>query len=136
MFTDAVLDVLSETLPYTHPLVRTSVQTDEGVGDLMLPATKGTKSPGNNDDDDMQIRQRVTWAPFHHLSSPLWVDATEAMDGKEMGGLGVLPINVWGNGQRHSGAENFFSEHACVNHRFGGSWKKWKKGWREYLLGR
>jgi len=46
--------------------------------------------------------------------------------------LAVLPINVWGNGQRHSGAENYNSVHACINHRFG---RSWKKGWWEYLFG-
>ncbi|EAW07173.1 uncharacterized protein ACLA_018770 [Aspergillus clavatus NRRL 1] len=44
----------------------------------------------------------------------------------------VLPVSVWGNGQRHSGAEGFDSTQACINNRFG---KSWKKGWWEYLFG-
>lgn len=34
VFTDSVLDVLSETLPKTHPLVTTSIEKDRGVGEL------------------------------------------------------------------------------------------------------
>ncbi|KAF7510943.1 hypothetical protein GJ744_005773 [Endocarpon pusillum] len=82
--------------------------------------------------------ERVTWAPFHHLKEPLWIDEHEsespgAQDGaRNMGGLLVLPVNVWGNGQRHSGAEMFDSKAACLNHRFG---RTWKKGWWEYIFG-
>ncbi|PKS08610.1 hypothetical protein jhhlp_004996 [Lomentospora prolificans] len=119
VFTDAILDVLSETLPPTHPFIQQSLSADAEVGDLSIAGTRQAK------------RQRVTWAPFHHLEQPLWVDATEAAEGKSFGGLGVLPINVWGNGQRHSGAENFRSRQACVNHRFKGTWKKtWWQRWR------
>ena len=108
--TDSVLDTLSASLPPSHPLVVASVEADKQWGDL--------KSP------------RVSWAPFHRLQSPMWVDASEGERG-EMGGVGVLPINVWGNGQRHSGAEDFFSQQACVNHHFKGSWKKW--WWQKWL---
>ncbi|KAL6237851.1 hypothetical protein BDW75DRAFT_56511 [Aspergillus navahoensis] len=111
VFTDAILDALSDALPTTHPLVTTSVQADEGIGDLLSPASE-------------HLSRRVTWAPFHKISEPLCVDAEEAAVGKPMGGLCVLPVNAWGNGQRHSGAEGFHSPHACINHRFGGTWKK------------
>ncbi|KAL2847773.1 hypothetical protein BJY01DRAFT_164409 [Aspergillus pseudoustus] len=110
VFTDAVLDGLTDGLPTTHPLIKTSVEIDEPFGDLV------SRSGAHY--------RRVTWAPFHKIQEPLCVDAQEAAVGKRMGGLCVLPINAWGNGQRHSGAENFKSQHACINHRFGGSWKK------------
>ena len=135
VFTDAVLDALSETLPTSHPLVRSSVEADAEIGDLLVPmAGEEKKRYKSNAKDGYEIQRndRVTWAPFHGLRQPLWVDATEAADGKDMGGLGVMPISVWGNGQRHSGAENFRSAHACINHRFG---RTWKKGWWEYMFG-
>ncbi|KKK21443.1 hypothetical protein AOCH_000137 [Aspergillus ochraceoroseus] len=118
VFTDAVLDVLSNTLPPAHPLVASSVESDLGIGDLIAPASG-------------QVARRVTWAPFHKIREPVCVDAQDAAVGSAMGGLCVLPVSVWGNGQRHSGAENFQGAHACVNHRFGGSWKK--EWWRPYF---
>lgn len=125
VFTDAILDVLSESLPPTHPLIISSIEHDRGLGELVA----GGKP-----------QKRVTWAPFHRLKNPLWVDSNSSLraDGDvpgkrhDMGGLGVLPINVWGNGQRHSGAGHFGHAQACVNHRFG---RTWKKGWWEYLFG-
>ncbi|KAL4772466.1 hypothetical protein BDW60DRAFT_222400 [Aspergillus nidulans var. acristatus] len=111
VFTDAILDALSDALPTTHPLLAASVRADEGIGDLLSQASG-------------QLSRRVTWAPFHRISEPLCVEAQEAAVGKSMGGICVLPVNAWGNGQRHSGAEGFRSPLACVNHRFGGSWKK------------
>lgn len=122
MFTDAVLDVLSESLPHNHELITKSMKADENIGELGRFSRK----------------ERVTWVPFHHLKEPLWIDEHEsessgAQDGaRNMGGLLVLPVNVWGNGQRHSGAEMFDSKAACLNHRFG---RTWKKGWWEYLFG-
>ena len=114
--TDSILDTLSSTLPPSHPLIAASVEADKQWGDLPYP--------------------RVSWAPFHHLSEPVWVDATEAREGQaeELGGLGILPINVWGNGQSHSGAENSFSKQACINHHFKGSWKKW--WWEKWIHGK
>jgi hypothetical protein len=126
MFTDALLDVLSETLPSNHNLVTASMTADEGIGDL-IASSSGPKGSHK--------ARRVTWAPFHALGDAVWIDATEAEGlgrGTSNGGLVVLPINVWGNGQRHSGAESFESVHACVNHRFG---RTWKKGWWEYVVG-
>ncbi|KAL3475966.1 hypothetical protein BJX99DRAFT_228670 [Aspergillus californicus] len=110
VFTDAIIDALSDALPTTHPLIDKSVESDPGMGDMVSQTG--------------EIARRLTWAPFHQISDPVCVDANEAAVGKSMGGLCVLPINAWGNGQRHSGAEDFRSQHACVNHRFGGSWKK------------
>ncbi|KAL4786905.1 hypothetical protein BJX76DRAFT_364730 [Aspergillus varians] len=119
VFTDAILDALSDALPTTHPLIETSVQSDKQIGDL-ISQPSGASS------------RRLTWAPFHKISEPTCVDSREAAVGKSMGGVCVLPINVWGNGQRHSGAEDFRSRHACINHRFGGTWKK---DWRHRHFG-
>ncbi|RAL13851.1 uncharacterized protein BO97DRAFT_27934 [Aspergillus homomorphus CBS 101889] len=118
VLTDAILDALSSSLPASHPFVQKSVGVDQDIGDLISSEGK--------------IQRRVTWAPFHDLSEPICADATESIPGTPMGGLCVVPISVWGNGQRHSKAEGFNSPHACLNHRFGGSWKK---GWRERLFG-
>jgi mannosyltransferase OCH1-like enzyme len=127
MFTDALLDVLSETLPRNHHLVMGSMAADEGFGEL------DDSSSGSRGSHKLH---RVTWAPFHVLKDAIWIDETESegfgRGGMSNGGLMVLPINVWGNGQRHSEAEGFESTHACVNHRFG---RTWKKGWWEYLVG-
>ena len=118
MFTDAILDVLSETLDKSHPLIEMSMEKDRGIGEL-------SSGPGS-------LWGRVTWGPFHRLKDSLWVDAYHSASNKDMGGLGVLPITVWGNGQRHSEAGFFHDRNACVNHRFG---RTWKKGWWEYFFG-
>ncbi|KXG49217.1 uncharacterized protein PGRI_030870 [Penicillium griseofulvum] len=115
VFTDAILDVLSDALPSTHRLVQQSMEADAGLSDSSV--------------------RRVTWAPFHGIQEPLCVEGPEAKPGKHLGGLCVLPVNAWGNGQRHSGAENFHSQQACINHRFGGTWKPWKQSWQKYLFG-
>ncbi|KAJ5970138.1 uncharacterized protein N7479_000056 [Penicillium vulpinum] len=117
VFTDAILDVLSDTLPPTHRLVQQSADADAGF------------SPSGSS------VQRVTWAPFHGIQEPLCVEGPEAKSDKLLGGLCVLPVNAWGNGQRHSGSENFNSQQACINHRFGGTWKPWKQSWQKYLFG-
>ncbi|KAL4881771.1 hypothetical protein BJY04DRAFT_227556 [Aspergillus karnatakaensis] len=118
VFTDAILDALSDSLPTTHPMIAKSVKADEKIGDLAAPWG--------------EIDRRLTWAPFHKLQQPICVDGQETAVGKTNGGVCVLPINAWGNGQRHSGAENFRSQHACINHRFGGTWKK---GWWQRHFG-
>lgn len=122
VFTDAILDVLSDSLPDSHPLVVQSSQADTGIGDL--------RSLGSG-----ETQMRVSWAPFHGIQETLCVEGSEAEPGKQFGGLCVLPINVWANGQRHSKAEGFNSKHACVNHRFGGTWKPWRQTWKKYLFG-
>jgi hypothetical protein len=122
VFTDAILDVLSDTLPANHSLISESIEADAGLGDL-LPEYSTTP------------QERVTWAPFYRLKTPLCVEGSEAKPGTQLGGLCVLPVNAWGNGQRHSGSEDFGSSHACVNHRFGGTWKPWKQSWKKYLFG-
>ncbi|KAJ5230034.1 hypothetical protein N7489_010742 [Penicillium chrysogenum] len=119
VFTDAILDTLSSSLPLTHPFIQQSVDTDVDIGDLISPTTQ-------------EAEKRVTWAPFHKLRDPVCIQAGEAVPNKSMGGLCVLPISVWGNGQRHSQAGGFNHPKACVNHRFG---RTWKKGWWEYIFG-
>ncbi|KXG50162.1 uncharacterized protein PGRI_061290 [Penicillium griseofulvum] len=119
VFTDAVLDTLSSSLPETHPFVEQSVDADVDIGDLV-------------DTETGELRKRVTWAPFHRLRETVCIQADEAVPNESMGGLCVLPISVWGNGQRHSEAGGFNHANACVNHRFG---RTWKKGWWEYIFG-
>ncbi|KAK4868210.1 hypothetical protein LT330_007408 [Penicillium expansum] len=119
VFTDAVLDKLSSSLPSTHPFVQQSVDADIEIGDLLSPELG-------------ELKERVTWAPFHRLRDPVCIQADEAAPNAYMGGLCVLPISVWGNGQRHSQAGGFNHGNACVNHRFG---RTWKKGWWEYIFG-
>ena len=119
VFTDAILDTLSSSLPLTHPFIQQSVDADADIGDLISPTTQ-------------EVEKRVTWAPFHKLRDPVCIQAGEAVPNKSMGGLCVLPISVWGNGQRHSQAGGFNHPKACVNHRFG---RTWKKGWWEYIFG-
>lgn len=123
MFTDAVLDVLSESLPPNHPLVIASVEKHAEIGTT-------TGDPSST--PPLWDQGLVTWAPFHRLKHPLWVDASDSNPGEDMGGLGILPITVWGSGQRHSEAGWFNDVEACVNHRFG---RTWKKGWWEYFFG-
>lgn len=86
--TDAILDVLSETLPSTHPLVTASVEENKHTGEFYADPNGGG------------IPGRVTWAPFYKLKNALWVDASDSIsdDNRDMGGLGVLPIRVWANG--------------------------------------
>lgn len=112
--TDAILDVLSTTLPTTHRLANISTEMDAGIDNL--PISNVTGEP----------LRRVTWAPFHRIDDPLCVTDGEAVVEGSLGGICVLPVNAWGNGQRHSGSEGFDNPRACINHRFSGSWKK---GW-------
>lgn len=114
MFTEAVLDVLSETLSTNHSLKVAQRQKEA------CPTDGAGRS-------EVEQRERVTWAPFYRLKEACWIDDEERMVGirrESNGGLGVMPINVWGNGQRHSGSENFDSSQACINHHFSGTWKK------------
>ncbi|KAG0156163.1 hypothetical protein PDIDSM_3340 [Penicillium digitatum] len=118
VFTDAILDKLSSSLPLTHPFVQQSVDADVEIGIFSLL--------------NSGVEERVTWAPFHQLRDPVCIQAGEAAPNESMGGLCILPISVWGNGQRHSQAGGFNHPNACVNHRFG---RTWKKGWWEYIFG-
>ncbi len=86
LFTDAVLDVLSESLPHDLELITRFVKADENEEEL-----EGTSSKG-----------KVTWAPFHHLEEPSRI-AKNVSDrpgaqgsAQNMSGLLVLPVHVWG----------------------------------------
>jgi alpha 1,6-mannosyltransferase len=105
MFTDAVLEALSEGLKEDHELR----------------------------DRDAGLEKRVSWKKFKGLQNTLWIEANEAKDGQDMQGIAVLPINVWSNGQNHSGSGSFEAEDACVNRVFG--WKP-KKEWYEKFFWR
>ena len=126
MFTEAVLDVLSETLSAEHTLRTVGRSKDACARDEL---TTSSFEPRVN---------RVTWAPFYRLKEPIWIEDKEFLAGnnsRKGGGLGVMPINVWGNGQRHSGSENFNSDQACINHHFSGTWKKswWRRKFIDWL---
>lgn len=87
--------------------------------------------------DTVDGKERVTWRAFSRITNPtevvLMPGASASVRGEvEQVGIYVLPINYWGNGQRHSGAKNFGAEEACVNHLF---LRSWKKGWYEWAFG-
>lgn len=103
MFTDGLLNVLSDTLPESHPLVETSL---EASSETQLPPNELQARARQTPYNKSEKRHQVTWAAFHNLTNPLWIDGSEVESGRDaMGGLIVLPISVWGNGQRHSGAD-------------------------------
>ncbi|KAI9648196.1 hypothetical protein NHQ30_002828 [Ciborinia camelliae] len=93
MLTDIVLEMLSENLKDIHP-----------VRDM-----------------DAGLERRVTWKKFRSLKHPYWFSSKDFKDGvdENLRGLGVLPINVWGSGQRHSGSMRFDHEDVCANHAYG-----------------
>lgn len=115
MFTDAILDSLSDTLPPTHF--------------LKVRPQQASVCPHDEESSGSFSRARgiVSWFPFHKLRKSLWVADTEPIGlagYQRNGGILVLPINVWGNGQRHSGAGDFNNPDACLNHRFVRTWKQ------------
>ena len=81
MFTDAILDTLSSSLPSTDSLMQESVRVDMEIGDLVSTETGKTQ-------------ERVTWAPFHRLSDTLCIEKDEAIPTAPTGGVCVLPISV------------------------------------------
>ena len=116
MWTDAILDTLTDA----------ASKTIDGGVDVGLVKKKG---------------DWVTWEAFTRIQEPREVilplrDNHEQNHDGEIGqqavGLYVLPINYWGNGQRHSGAKNFRAEAACINHLF---LRSWKRGWWEWAFG-
>ncbi|KAK6612772.1 hypothetical protein H4I96_01985 [Botrytis cinerea] len=74
-------------------------------------------------DMDAGLERRVTWKKFRSMRSPYWFSAKDFNDAnvveENLRGLGILPINVWGSGQRHSGSGTFSHEDACTNHVYG-----------------
>jgi hypothetical protein len=105
MFTDIIMEVLSECLKEDHELR----------------------------DRDAGLERRVSWKKFKGLKRTLWIESNQAREGIDLRGIAVLPINVWSNGQNHSRSGTFEAEGACVNHAYGGRPKK--KEWYERLFG-
>jgi len=149
MLTDLVMDVLGETLPAYAPAVRASLAAAKAEAAAGTPAaapaaaaveaeTAKTEDAKTEAAAVVTPPERVTWAAFHALQVPLLIEADELSDeaaaaGHEHGGLLALPINVWGNGQRHSGSDpTWDAPGACVNHRFAGAWRH---SWLDWALG-
>lgn len=90
MFTDIVLEVLTQNLKDDHTLR----------------------------DRDAGLERRVSWKKFRRLKHVLWITADQLKEnvGDDMRGLSVLPIDVWSSGQSHSGSGPSESAEACVNH--------------------
>jgi alpha 1,6-mannosyltransferase len=87
MLTDVVLEVLSKNLIEGHKLR----------------------------DRDAGLERRVTWKHFKDLKETVWIEADQLHDKSSAGGLAILPIDVWGNGQGHSGSGSLEAAGACVN---------------------
>ncbi|KAI9047588.1 hypothetical protein LZ554_008301 [Drepanopeziza brunnea f. sp. 'monogermtubi'] len=89
MFTDLVLEVLSENLKEDHKMR----------------------------DRDAGLERRVTWKKFRALKEPAWLDQGQLKEGKEndMRGLAVLPVHFWANGQSHSNSGGYDQVNACIN---------------------
>jgi hypothetical protein len=96
MFTDVVLELLSDGLKEDHELR----------------------------DRDAGLERRVSWKKFKGLKSTAWLEPNQTKDGQDMRGIAILPINVWSNGQNHSGSGTFEADDACVNHIYGTRPKK------------
>lgn len=93
MLTDVVLEILSTNLQEGHMLR----------------------------DRDAGLERRVTWKQFKELNETIWIEPDELVEKADMRGLAILPIDVWGNGQSHSGSGPTSAEIACVNHIPGGA---------------
>lgn len=96
MFTDAVLELLSDALKEGHELR----------------------------DRDAGLERRVSWKKFKGLKNVLWLGSNQAKQGEDMRGLAILPINVWSNGQNSSSSGTFEADDACVNQIYGTRSKK------------
>lgn len=122
-----------EILEITGPGVWT-----DAIFDTLTDAALHSPAPGNMALlETVEGKERVTWRVFSGITSPKQVvlapGEPASVNGKvEPVGIYVLPVNYWGNGQRHSGAQGFRNEQACVNHLF---LRSWKKGWYEWLFG-
>jgi alpha 1,6-mannosyltransferase len=106
MFTDLVLEMLSKTLKDDHRLR----------------------------DRDAGLQKRVTWKKFRASKRIIWVepDDTKEESENDMRGLSIVPINVWGSGQTHSGSGTSDHDDACVNHVHG---RRPRREWHERLFG-
>lgn len=90
MFTDLVLEVLSQSLREDHPLR----------------------------DRDAGLERGVTRKKFRSLKQPVWIEPDQAREASEenLRGIAILPINVWGSGQKHSLSGSEEELDVCVNH--------------------
>ncbi|OWP04802.1 hypothetical protein B2J93_4084 [Marssonina coronariae] len=90
MFTDLVLEVLSESLKEDHRMR----------------------------DRDAGLEHRVTWKKFRAMRETAWMDVSQVKEGSEdnMRGLAVLPVNIWYSGQNHSRSGSFEHPSACINY--------------------
>lgn len=95
--------------------------------DIVLEAlSHGLKDGHELRDRDAGLERRVSWKKFKGLKNTLWIDPKEAREGSDLRGMAVLPVNVWSNGQNHSGSGSFEAERACVNRVTGSnSYKEW-----------
>ena len=102
--------------------------------DIVLEALNdGLKGDHEIRDRDAGIERRVTWKKFKGLHNTLWIEPSQAKEGADIPGIAILPINVWSNGQDHSGSGTFEAEDACVNHVIPA---KSRKAWYEKGLWR
>ncbi|KAK9469088.1 hypothetical protein V1512DRAFT_203037 [Lipomyces arxii] len=68
--------------------------------------------------DSMNYKKNdVSWAQFHDIKEPVSMST-------EGGMIVVLPIQYFGNGQKHSNAGGYDQPEACVTHMFTKSWKR------------
>ncbi|KAK7207697.1 nucleotide-diphospho-sugar transferase [Myxozyma melibiosi] len=68
--------------------------------------------------DSMNYRRKdVSWAQMNNLKKPIRVPT-------ENGAIIVLPVQYFGNGQRHSNAGDYNQPEACVSHLFTKSWQR------------
>jgi alpha 1,6-mannosyltransferase len=106
MFTDLVLEMLSQNLKDDH-LMR---------------------------DRDAGLERRVTWKHFRKRKQVLWIEPDQMKEsvGDYLKGIAVLPIDVWGSGQSHSGSGSSESDQACVNHVH--NWRP-QKQWKHRIFG-
>ena len=90
MFTDLILEILTESLVDDHSL------RDLNAG----------------------LERRVTWKKFGGLNKTLWITPDLIKQSYEdvVRSLAVLPINVWGSGQDHSRSGPPDNDFACINH--------------------
>lgn len=95
--------------------------------DAVLDAlTAGRKDDSALRDRDAGIARRVSWKKLKGRKDTIWVEPSQAREGSQMPGIGILPIMIWGNGQNHSQAGSYEEEAACINQvRDSASYKEW-----------
>ncbi|KAK9493871.1 hypothetical protein V1508DRAFT_414554 [Lipomyces doorenjongii] len=68
--------------------------------------------------DSMNYKRKdISWAQFYGMTEPTILPT-------EGGAVMALPIQYFGNGQKHSNASNYSHEQACVTHLFTKGWKR------------